>query len=476
MELPVRVGAVIDEKYRVDAFLGSGAMSVVAAAYHLELEQPVAIKFLRAPGFDQVQTTQRFKREARAAARIKSEHVVRVLDVGALPDGCPYIVMEHLAGRDLGRELAERGRLPATEAAGYLLEACEALAEAHAVGIVHRDLKPENLFLAERSDGTRVVKLLDFGISKSGIGNSLTDLALTRTATFMGSPLYMSPEQMRSPRSVDARSDIWSLGAIFYEALSGKLPFNAESIPELCLSVVSDEPPSLSQLVPELSPELVAIVGRCLEKDRDKRYPSVAQLAVELVPFAPREASTAERTKRILDLPSPIAPLKAPEPARATRVSSLTSPIPPGTVPDSLTPMSQLRSEGVTVTAERPRAKWRAPLWVAIAAVVALAAIALLREPSTNASVISAARPAPRPAAVPDEAFQPRPEPELRAPPAIADSVAAPEPSVRTDRPNRRAPRAPRSSGSAAATGPAASPASSRAPNAWDASEFGGRY
>ena len=302
MQPPVQLGAIVDDKYRIDAFLGSGAMSVVALAFHLELEQQVAIKFLHAQGLEQYQTAQRFKREARAGARIQSEHVVRVLDVGALPDGCPYIVMEHLKGNDLAQELAQRQRLPAAQAVGHLLEACEALAAAHGAGVVHRDLKPENLFLAERSDGTRTVKLLDFGISKSLMGHSLTDLALTRTATFMGSPLYMSPEQMRSSRNVDARSDIWSVGAILYEMLSGKQPFYAESIPELCLSVIEDQPEPLRELVPDLPTGLELIVERCLEKDRERRYATVAEVALALAPFAPPVDSSAERTARILAL------------------------------------------------------------------------------------------------------------------------------------------------------------------------------
>jgi eukaryotic-like serine/threonine-protein kinase len=479
MELPVQVGAVVDDKYRIDAFLGSGAMSVVALAHHLELEQPVAIKFLRAQGFDPEQTAQRFKREARAGARIQSEHVVRVLDVGALPGGCPYIVMEYLKGQDLGRELAERGRLSATEAAGYMLEACEALAEAHAVGIVHRDLKPENLFLAERGGGTRTLKLLDFGISKSAMGSSLTDLALTRTATFMGSPLYMSPEQMRSPRNVDARSDIWSLGAILYEVLSGRLPFNAESIPELCLSVISDEPPPLSTLVPDVPPGLEEVVRRCLEKDRDRRYATVAELAVALGPFAPREASTAERTRRILELPSAALEPRAQQHERSARVSRLVAP-PSTPSHDSLVPLSRRRGEHVTTSSPAAAsATRRAPLFGAAAIVLLGAGWWLLRgqavEPAVTAS--AAATPTDEQPAAPIA-----PEPiAAETKTSLAVEAPAPPPSAsahggkKGEQARVRA-RPASVKGAAASSTRAPSPAGSSAPNAWDPSAFGGRY
>lgn len=474
MQLPVELGAVVDEKYRIDALLGAGAMSVVALAFHLELEQRVAIKFLHARSFDQEQTAQRFKREARAAARIHSEHVVRVLDVGALPDGTPYIVMEHLQGNDLATELERRGKLPATEATGYLLDACEALAAAHAAGVVHRDLKPENLFLAERSDGRRIVKLLDFGISKSVIGNSVTDLALTRTATFMGSPLYMSPEQMRSPRNVDARSDIWSLGAISYELLSGQLPYNAESIPQLCLAVISDEPRPLAELAPDLPPGLVAIVQRCLEKDREKRYSTVAELAMDLAPFAPLESSTAERTKRILALPAPAPETRTSEEPRSPRRSRVA---PPGRASssDSLVPTSRRREAAVTVSLEASPARRALPMLVAGALLLGLAIWWASRDRSPMPAAPLSAAPAAREAVV-------AATPEPLVPAASVTASLATTPTGPASAPssikgqNPRAPRVIRAGASVAVPERAAPAPSSSAANAWDPSAFGGRY
>lgn len=474
MQAPVEIGDVVAEKYRIDDILGSGAMSVVVLAFHLELEQQVAIKFLHAQGLDPEQTAQRFKREARAAARIRSEHVVRVFDVGALPNGCPYIVMEHLRGNDFGQELAARGRLPVDEVTGYMLEACEALAEAHAAGVVHRDLKPENLFLADRSGG-RIVKLLDFGISKSLMGSSLTDLALTRTATFMGSPLYMSPEQMRSSRSADARSDIWSLGAIFYEMLSGELPFKAESIPELCLAVIGTEPVPLEDLVPGLPDGLGDVVRRCLEKDREQRYGTVGELALALAPFAQPKEDSPDRIARILALPIAAPEVRAEGGARLARQQVIVTADIPSTI-DSIAPLSR-KAERAPSSVQRVRRL--APAVLALAA-VSLLLVWWLAQGDATPKVASTDPPrAPAPAVVASE---------ISAEPVLADSVtsiattsaaAAPPPSASAARKARAsgASRAVRAPATAPEPDRAATAATSASPpSSWDPAMFGGRY
>jgi len=305
MELPVAVGQVVAQKYRVDRFIGQGGMGVVVAGFHLELDQPVAIKFLVAEAGLETEGAERFRREARAAAKIHSEHVVRVFDVGLLEQRMPYMVMELLHGNDLEQELERRTSLPVAEAIGYVLQAIDAVAEAHSAGIVHRDLKPTNLFLAQRADGSRIVKVLDFGISKSlGSGRS-REVALTRTAAFVGSPLYMAPEQMRSARDVDARADVWALGAILYVMLTGQLPHPGNSLPEVCLAVMNNMPRPLTEFI-AAPPGLDAILTKCLAKEPAHRYVSVAELAEQLLPFAPEWHLVVERATRLLGVPSPV--------------------------------------------------------------------------------------------------------------------------------------------------------------------------
>jgi serine/threonine-protein kinase len=472
------VGAIIADKYRIEEFVGSGAMSVVALALHLELEQLVAIKFLHAVGFDHEQSAQRFKREARAAAKIQSEHVTRVLDVGTLPEGCPYIVMEHLRGNDLAEELAKRGPLPAAEVAGYVLQACEALAEAHGAGIVHRDLKPENLFLAERADGSRSVKVLDFGISKS-MSQSLTDLSLTGTASFMGSPLYMSPEQMRSSRNVDARTDIWSIGTVLYEMVSGALPFSAESIPELCLAVIGDQPKPLRERTENLPPGFEAIVERCLEKDRERRYSTVAELAQALSPFAPSGVSSAERTGRIIALSG--TPTE-----RAAGVAGLA--LPSRRNAESTPPLALAASATAPRAAQPSRlrsALAKGQVRLAIAAGVGLALGALVMRSGESSA----------PEQAPTAASEIKPLPVAAAPEPRIELVTPLSEASAPRAASRAAEAAPRSATAAhihaalstarpvvavSASSQPAKPAPSESPpkpvNAWDPAAFGDRY
>jgi serine/threonine-protein kinase len=293
-------GQIIATKYRIDRVLGVGGMGVVVAAHHLQLETKVAIKFLLPATLGNADAVARFAREARAAVKIVNDHVARVLDVGTLETGAPYIVMEFLEGTDLAARLSERGPLPIEEAVEFLLQACEALAVAHSLGIVHRDLKPANLFCIRRPDGLPWVKVLDFGISKvSSEGGFTGQAAFTQTSAVMGSPLYMSPEQMQSARSVDARSDIWALGIILYELLTGHPPFSGESLPELVLAIAGRPAPPLRPSRPDVPPRLEEAVMRCLQKDRDHRFRDVADLAVALQPFGPERArASVERVTR----------------------------------------------------------------------------------------------------------------------------------------------------------------------------------
>jgi serine/threonine-protein kinase len=281
----VLVGQVVAGKYRIDSVIGEGGMGWVVVAHHLQLDTKVAIKLLKAELASNSEAVERFAREARAAVRITSPHVARVFDVGTLDSGAPYMVMEYLDGGDLSSMIQKRGPLPIQEAVDYVLQACEAIAEAHAAGIVHRDLKPANLFCARRPDGTVIIKVLDFGISKltGGAGAALNH---TKTTAIMGSPFYMSPEQMESTRGVDIRTDIWGLGVIIYELVTGRTPFEGQALPEVCLRVATQQPPPLRSLRVDAPAALELVILRCLEKDRDKRYGNVARLAVALRDFA----------------------------------------------------------------------------------------------------------------------------------------------------------------------------------------------
>jgi len=297
---PIEPGTILAGKYQVDKVLGEGGMGVVVAATDTQLERRVAIKFLLPEYAQHHEAGQRFMREARAAVKIQSEHIARVIDVNRMDNGSPYMVMEYLQGGDLSSVLLTRGPLPIEEATSFVLQACEAIAEAHSYGIVHRDLKPANLFLAQQPDGSSKIKVLDFGISKMTIQGS-TDPSLTRTSSMMGSPLYMSPEQMRSTRNVDARADIWALGVILYELLTATPPFNGESIPTLSAKILLEEPEPLRAARPDVPLELERVVLRALRKDPADRFPTISEFALSLLPFAPRRAQhNVERITKLL--------------------------------------------------------------------------------------------------------------------------------------------------------------------------------
>jgi serine/threonine-protein kinase len=321
-----REGDVLAGKFRIERVLGVGGMGMVVSAMHLQLDERVAIKFLLPEALMNAEAVARFGREARAAVKIKSEHVARVTDVGALETGAPYMVMELLRGQDLSQVLRDRGALPIALAVQYVLQACEALAEAHAIGIVHRDLKPANLFLTARADGSPCIKVLDFGISKvTSQSGSGSDMGMTRTQSIMGSPLYMSPEQMASAKDVDQRADIWAIGCVLYELVTGRVPFEAETMPQLCTLILHTDPPpprSIRADVPEL---LDQVILRCLRKDRNQRYADVAMLAADLAAFSPDAGPrSAARISRVLSSSGISSPALASSQASAVVAGSST--------------------------------------------------------------------------------------------------------------------------------------------------------
>ncbi len=285
----LQAGEIVAGKFCVERVIATGGVGIVVAARHLQLGETVALKFLL-PQVDRDATDiARFVREAQSAVKLKNEHVARVLDVGSLEDGSPYMVMEYLDGQDLDHVVRHQGPLSISDAVGYVLQACEAIAEAHHIGIVHRDLKPSNFFLTNRTDGSPLIKVLDFGIAKAR-AELEQDVSLTKTRTVLGSPVYMSPEQIRSARSVDHRSDIWSLGITLYELLTDQLPFDGDSITGVAAAVSTDPIAPIRSIRPEIPIGLSTVIERCLEKKPSDRYQTVAELAEDLVPYGPEAA------------------------------------------------------------------------------------------------------------------------------------------------------------------------------------------
>ena len=441
-ESPVKPGDMLAGKYRVERLLGMGNMGVVVAATHIALKQRVALKFMlptKAAGQEQ---HARFLREAQAAVRLKTQHVARVSDVGTLDSGAPYMVMELLDGRDIAAVLQERGPLPVYEAVDYILQACEAVAEAHASNIVHRDIKPANLFLTRGLDGKPCVKVLDFGISKHG-----DEVKLTQEEAVLGSPLYMSPEQIRSSGTVDARTDVWALGVVLYELVAGRTPFHAERILELVTKVNFEPPTRLSALRPDAPPGFAGVLMQCLEKDRERRMPSVAAFAAAIAPFGSQPHATiyAERVAAVLG--EQIAPARP----TAVLVPAATAPVEPSAPLVSATANALTRSS--MSAPSRPVRGWTLAVGALALGVVAVGGFWAGRgrgiaAPSVGGPGEASASVSPvAPASVPPAASSP---PILPLPPPASEPSGAPSVSAMI---------APEPSPSAAKTGPPNRPA-----------------
>jgi eukaryotic-like serine/threonine-protein kinase len=308
-------GSVFAGKYKVEKLIGTGGMGVIISATHMQLEQRVAIKLLTSDAALDPERVGRFSREAKAAARIQSEHVVRILDYGTHPSGAPFIVMEHLVGSDLAMAVKTRGGLPVDEAVDYMIQACDGVAEAHVAGIIHRDLKPANLFLTRKKDGVPIIKVLDFGASKLTAECSLatSDLSKTHASSLIGSPRYMAPEQLKAAHEIDSRADIYALGATLFELLAGEPVFKAESISRIFTKILWDAAPSITQFRDDVPPGLDALLFRCLQKRPEDRYQTVKALVEALAEFAPeRSAGLVAQIARIGRPPASIAPPPRP--------------------------------------------------------------------------------------------------------------------------------------------------------------------
>ncbi len=448
------VGEVIAGKYRLKRLLGEGGMGSVMEAEHLKLRQPIAIKFLNPSMLGVDEIVQRFEREARAAATLRSRHVVRVTDVEVTSDGVPYMVMELLVGGDLESEREKRRHIPFAEAVNYVLQACGALAEAHDAGIIHRDLKPGNLFLAREDHDRVIVKVLDFGISKFLQGE---DAKLTSAGAIMGTALYMSPEQIRGDESIDARSDIWSLGVILFELISGTAPFVGPTT-RVAAAIVSEPTPELRAPTPVPEP-LVQAIYRMLEKSPAKRFASIADVAAAIAPFAlsgsiglevadqlarrsqrSLDASFAAQAARMSSAPTAAAqpPLTIPlVQAIGSEPMAVAASLPP--TPPRVTPPNPERSTMAATTTNanmmkprgRPRAVWGVLAGfgtLALAGIVLIAVVARSKgsvvTDTTNAASGSASPAVSPPASTPSIAADPATSS------ALAQASAAPSAST----------------------------------------------
>ncbi len=465
----VAPGDVLLDKYRVERELGRGGMGLVFAARHVMLDELVAIKMVLPDHAQSDEVVRRFMREARAAAKIASEHVVRVSDVGRLPTGEPYMVMEMLHGEDLDSLLRSRGPLPLADAVDYVMQALEAVAEAHAAGIVHRDLKPANLFVTERRNGTPCVKVLDFGISKL----ASTDLtagavAMTRTQGLLGSPLYMSPEQLESARDVDHRADLWSFGVILHQLLSAQLPFMAETLPQLITKVLSKPPAPLHEVRADLPEGIQQVVLRCLERDRNLRPQSAAELAAMLVPFGSASSQSSfvaiENVGRARGAPI-VRSLPPPPNAPLTDVAIAPTVNAPTGSQSTLAPLGGTQGGPAAVPSNRGRTILVAGLAALLTAGIAFAAVSAAHRTDASSAGSPAATPpvrtaqssvaaaAPSPAAI----TIPMPSTSTSAPDEVAAAKVAPPQASTIAKPvtSTSKPRVPASVSAATVAAPA---------------------
>jgi serine/threonine-protein kinase len=459
--MSLQTGQIIEGKYRIVRLLGEGGMGAVYEGENVRIHRRVAIKVLHSNVAENVDAVQRFEREAQAAGRIGSDHIVEVLDLGNLPDGDRFMVMEYLDGESLSGRIQSRGRLAPQEAAPLMIQLLEGLGAAHGAGIIHRDLKPDNVYLLRHKKGTGdFVKILDFGISKFNKLNSDSGMSMTRTGAVMGTPYYMSPEQAKGSKEMDHRSDLYSAGVILYEAITGQVPFNAETFNELIFKIVLEAPAPPQTHVPGLDPAFSSIMQKSMAREQRDRFQSAQE-------FSDALGAWLGSGQGVAALPSPSAQMPVAGAPRATGQHPAL-----GQTPSPWANTPEAQSAQTTAQGGAPK-KANTAVIVAVAAVVVLGGGGALAyklmdkgppaEPATVLAAPAATTPAPvaTPAAPPPEPAKVEPAKAPEQPPTetAAASAASAAKKVVT-----AAPGAPKHPGEkpptppVAATPPAATP------------------
>jgi eukaryotic-like serine/threonine-protein kinase len=435
----LRTAQILAGKYVVEHALGKGGMGLVVAARHLQLGTRVAVKVLRSQVRDDPEQVSRLLREARSAGSIHSEHVVQILDVGALDSGSPFVVMEYLEGEDLEARFRRIGPLPVDEAVDYVLQACAAVAAAHAIGVIHRDIKPANLFLTTGAGGRPLLKILDFGISKA-TSTERDEQKLTATGASLGSPVYMSPEQVKGEEA-DARTDVWGLGTALYELLSAHTPFEANKVGPLYAKILGSPPVPLNVWRRDLPAGLEPVILRCLEKEMGRRFAGAAELAAALAPFATRPVGPSVSALLRLAPPRPPQQSAPPQPSAPQPISeeltfedsTVVMPHarpqrPRPAIPDQRTVVIP-HSFAVTKRERKPPAALLAIVVACVLGALSLTLFLVLRrspppEPASSAPPASAA--VPEPTAAPSAlGATAEPAPEATAAPTASASAPA---------------------------------------------------
>ncbi len=485
--MTLQPGELIDGKYRIVKLIGQGGMGAVYEGNHELIDRRVAIKVLL-PTAEQEHAVARFEREARAAGRIGNDHILEVLDIGSIGDGSRYMVMEFLDGDPLSKRIEQRLRLTGAEVAKIAIQLLDGLASAHSAGVLHRDLKPDNIFLVRQKAGHRdFVKIIDFGISKFQPLGQSEEMRMTATGMVVGTPYYISPEQAKGLADVDLRSDLYAVGVILYEALSGRVPFLADNFNNLLFKIVLEEPPQLATLVPDVDPELAAMVHKAMARERSARYATAGEFSAAIVDWANRSGVSLDASADP-GRPSVVSPgaMSSPSGAAGTlsgaagtpsgamstqsgAVSAQSSPAmrtAVGNVVSSVTPGAFGASQPLS-SVEIPKKK--APvvllatgavgLIAVVGTIVALssndssepgaaqsAAQLAVTQPATPPASVPAATPAPTPETPPTEAPSAAPAPPPEPAPAASASADAKPASSHTEaaRSTQRAPRAPR--------------------------------